>query len=306
MRASRHQRRIAAGPAGPRRGRGPGRARCRAPSASTGPASTGSAAGVGGEPGRAGRCARRRRRRARRRPGGRPASPPAARAGGRPARGSPAMQRTVSPRPAGGSLPVARQHCAIRAGMSPGGRKRRVVDVDHRAERGRRGRLVEQRRPRSSVSPQARMRLAEQPEAHHVAQEADRAVDAALVGEVGGRASSVSTGASSSTPTSDQVPRGDVRRAARVGERHADDRRRGVVRADRDHGRRGGQPGGLGHRRAAGGRATSPGSTERRQDPHGYVDPLGQPGGPGRGSGRRTAGSSRRSCARRPISPVSQ
>ena len=50
-------------------------------------------------------------------------------------------------------------------------------------------------------------RLLEQPQAHDVAQVADPAVDAALVGEVGQRGSPRSgPGASSSTPTSDHVP----------------------------------------------------------------------------------------------------
>ena len=56
--------------------------------------------------------------------------------------------------------------------------------------------------PRPLPGPDA---LAEQPQPHHVAEIAHPAVDAALVGEVR-RGSSVSTGSSSSTPTSDQVP----------------------------------------------------------------------------------------------------
>ena len=86
---------------------------------------------------------------------------------------------------------------------------------------------------RSSVTPRPQ-RLREQPGAHHVGEEPDPAVDAALVGEVGG------AGLVGEHRTveldADQPPgaAGDVRRVG-VGHRHADHRRRGVVRADRDH-----------------------------------------------------------------------
>ena len=145
-------------------------------------------------------------------------------------------------------------------GMSPGGRKRGSwMSIDRHA--GRRT-----PRPRRAASPgqlgaPRAQRLREQPDAHHVAQEPDPAVDAALVGEVGRRAASVRTGCSSSTPTSAPGAAGDVRRRSSLAHRHADHGGRGVVRADATTTRR----------RQPVASATSqraddvPGSTQRRQ-----------------------------------------
>ena len=114
-------------------------------------------------------------------------------------------QRTAATRAVGGGASRARRTTrAIRAGMSPGGRKRWSCTSTP-------GPVPAYARPPGStrqvgLAPGPH-RLAEQPGAHHVRQEADRPVDPALVGEVGEPASSVSTGSSSSRPASAQVPR---------------------------------------------------------------------------------------------------
>ena len=187
------------------------------------------------------------------------------------------MQRTVAPRVAGAAWPVgsagrrdARRHVA-------GRQERRVVDVDHRAAAGGRaasrssaGQVVG--RPRSRIDSCSSHRPMTLRRKRIVPSTPPSLVKFAA------RASSVSTGASSSTPTSDQVPLGDVReRRRRRG--HGDDRRRGVVRPDRDDRRRAGQPGAA---------ATS-----------GSSRPTTSPGS--RSGGRIPAGTSTRSA-----SPVAQ
>ena len=120
----------------------------------------------------------------------------------------------------------------MRAGMSPGGMKRRVVDVDERAagrQRGGGGEQVGERRGRPARH--VRMALLQQPQAADVAQEPGAAVDADLVGEVRGAAG---VGEDRRVELeADQRPgaAGDVGEAL-GGRRHADDRRGGVVRAD--------------------------------------------------------------------------
>ncbi len=89
----------------------------------------------------------------------------------------------------GTGWPAARQAAAIRAGMSPGGRKpgRRGRSTERSAgsAAGRQQRAAGRRQARRS---QSRSALLQQPQPHHVAQVPDRAVDAGLVGEVGGPA----------------------------------------------------------------------------------------------------------------------
>ena len=107
-----------------------------------------------------------------------------------------------------------------------------VLHVEHhlRSHVGRR--QVEQ--PRQVIGTPRPQGFRQKPGAHHVGEEPDPAVDAALVGEVGG------AGLVGDHRTveldADQPPRaaGDVRRVG-VGHRDADHRRRGVVRTDRDH-----------------------------------------------------------------------
>ena len=85
-------------------------------------------------------------------------------------------------------LPGRRQASAIRAGMSPGGRRSGSSGSISRAARA--GTAAASRSSRSSVDGDAvvlpgAQRLLQQPQAHDVAQVADGAVDADLVGEVG-------------------------------------------------------------------------------------------------------------------------
>ena len=98
------------------------------------------------------------------------------------------MQRTISAWRLRRRLPGARgRPAAIRAGMSPGGRNAGSSGSTTRRTPGTRGRRGEQR---GQVGAAARgcpgaQRLLQQPQAHDVAQVADGAVDADLVGEVG-------------------------------------------------------------------------------------------------------------------------
>ena len=144
-------------------------------------------------------------------------------------RGCSGRRPRACPRSAGSAARAAddpRGHVA-------GRQERRVVRVDTRAagrQRGRGGEDLAELDPEPAQVP-GPQRLAEQPEAHHVAQVADRPVDAALVGEVGpaarlGEHRRVELDA-------DQPPgaAGDVAEPGRR-RRHADDRRGGVVRAD--------------------------------------------------------------------------
>ena len=108
-----------------------------------------------------------------------------------------------------------------------------VVGVDERGERGRRlgdrGQLLVGRAV--AGRPQGAAALLDQPQADDVAQQPDRAAHAALVGEVGRAAwRRVITGAGTSRPISDQVPRRQERGRG-AGQRRAHDRGRRVVRA---------------------------------------------------------------------------
>ena len=128
--------------------------------ASTGPATTGSAAGVGGQ------LAQQRVPRAaadevddldRPRPVSRAASRDRPRVRGGEAVEDAAHERRAGP--AGPARPVASHASAIRAGMSPGREERRVVRVDDRAAgRQRRGRLEQRARGRSGVPARSHVR----------------------------------------------------------------------------------------------------------------------------------------------------
>ena len=125
----------------------------------------------------------------------------------RPARG---CRGCSAPRPTatvGRRRRARRTSAAIRAGMSPGGRNRGSSHVEDRHRPADAAAAGAQQSPARSVSPQVAQRLAEQPQAHHVAAGSGRvpSTPPSLV-KFGGPASSVSTGASSSTPTSAQVP----------------------------------------------------------------------------------------------------
>ena len=97
---------------------------------------------------------------------------------------------------------------AIRAGMSPGARKRSSLasKIGCPAVTSARPRSKLGRSTAFAVRLPLRTRLAQQPEPHHVVQIAHPAVDAALVGEVREAARLGEHGRSSSTPTSPQVP----------------------------------------------------------------------------------------------------
>ena len=89
-------------------------------------------------------------------------------------------------RPAGAAGRPRRRHAAIRAGMSPGARNDGSSGSNTGPPARQRGGGLEQRlerlrRARPLPRPQ---RLLEQPQAGDVAEEPDRAVDPALVGEV--------------------------------------------------------------------------------------------------------------------------
>ena len=203
------------------------------------------AAGVGGQLAQQRRCGRRRRPRARRRPRGRRARPacahvppvgqrqavedaahhlgPASRAPARPCSRQPARRSAPACRPAAGTRgssasTTVRSGSAVRPPPASSGA------------------------PGPSVAPRAQG-LLEQPQAHHVAQVADRAVDAALVGEV--RRAAARLGQHRRVELdADQRPgaAGDVRDGSSLGG-HADHRGRGVVGADRDHGHVGAEAG---------------------------------------------------------------
>ena len=96
------------------------------------------------------------------------------------------MQRTSGLAGRRGWLPVLRSAAAIRAGMSPGGRNAGSFGSTVGPPAGSVA-APASRRSRSAGSPASahvRMRFLQEPQAHHVAQEADRAVHAALVREV--------------------------------------------------------------------------------------------------------------------------
>ena len=189
----------------------------------------------------------------------------------------------------------------------------RVLHVEDRHRAGRRRRPPRAARPRSVAAPRAQG-LAEQPGAHHVGEEADGAVDAALVGEVGGAGRLGEHGVVELE--ADQAPgaEGEVGRVRPVERARRPRRRR--CRASRPR-----RPGARARRRprpprAAGCRSRSPGSTRSANRPraaararaissssHSPVRDVEQPGrrgvgalgDRGRRSARRPAGRARRS-----------
>ena len=177
------------------------------------------------------------------------------------------MHRTSAGLVAGIGWSRRRQAAAIRDGMSSGGRKDGSsgsmtgppAGSSPAATRsdGRSSGL-----PSSSQAPE---RFLEQPQPHDVAQVADPAVDATLVGEVPQPARLAQDRPVELDP--DQAPgaAGDVREVALDG-RHADDGRRRVVRPDEDQLRRGRETG-LGSNRIAQGADDVAGCAERRADP---------------------------------------
>ena len=202
--------------AGPRatprssRGRGPGRARCRSPSPR--PARR--------PPGRPLASAVSWHRSSLRLPppttwivadvAGRRGRPAFATAAANAAARLSRMQRTTAAGSTGGGSPARSTSAAIRAGMSPGGSSEASLGSMTGPPAGQRAGRGEQRGQRPAATPGALPgpdRLLEQPQAHHVAQEADPSVDAHLVREVGEPARRRSRiGASSSRPTRPQVP----------------------------------------------------------------------------------------------------
>ena len=118
------------------------------------------------------------------------------------------MQRTVSAWPRGTGWPVSRHSAAIRAGTSPGGRNRGSSQSTTAVNAGTR-----------AAAASSAGRSAGSPAAAHVRIDSDSShrpitlrrwrtvpsTPSSLVNPAT-RAASVSTGASSSTPTSDQVP----------------------------------------------------------------------------------------------------
>ena len=192
------------------------------------------------------------------------------------------MHRTTSGGSCGGRWPIARQAAVIRAGMSPGGRNTGSsgsITARSGGSPRRRGQQRVQAGPAGAgPGPHG---LLQQPQAHHVAQVPDRAVDARFVAEVGGPAGLGEHRLIQLHP--DQGPRaaGDVGEVAARG-RHGDHGGRGVMRADRDHGQRGGQPGlagGVGPQVADGSPGWRSGGNSRGGMPARSISP----GGPGLG-----------------------
>ena len=115
------------------------------------------------------------------------------------------MQRVIATGVSGTGSPASPARPRRRAGMSPGGSSRRVVDVDDGAQR---------RRPRPQPASSAGQVRPPHSRTHSVSTHSPitlrrkrivPSTPASLV-KSASRASSVSTGASSSSPTSDQVP----------------------------------------------------------------------------------------------------
>ena len=166
----------------------------------------------------------------------------------------------------------------------------RCVDVDHRPAGlelrrfGQQGLLV-RRLSRFAPGPQ---RLLQQPEAAHVAEVADPAVHPALVGEVGGPARLGEDRLVQLDPDQGPGAGRDVRERIVRG-RHPDHRGCGVVRPHRDHGRRGGQTGVLGHGRAEGADRL-PWLDQRREQVGRKVERGEELGRPGAGPGVQQSG----------------
>ena len=146
------------------------------------------------------------------------------------------MQRTVSACDCGGVCPVRAASAAMRAGMSPGGRNAgpsmstTVVSAGTRA-------AAASRSGRSAGSPASfQVRIDSWSTHRPMTLRRYRTVPstpASLV-KLAARLSSVSTGRSSSRPTSDHVPQ-EMYAKSLAGGRDRDDGRRGVVRADGPH-----------------------------------------------------------------------
>ena len=100
------------------------------------------------------------------------------------------MQRTSAGREVGGWLVEAPAGIGDACRHVAGRQEGRVIGVDDRSTRRQLPRGDEQRRQllRAAIELPGAKGFLEQPEAHHVAQETDPFVDAALVGEVGGAA----------------------------------------------------------------------------------------------------------------------
>ena len=145
------------------------------------------------------------------------------------------MQRAIPARPDGAGRPTRRQAAVILAGMSPGARKLGSSGIDDAAQRRGLG-CLRQQLPEAGravgAGPGAQAFL-HQPQAHHVGQVPDSAVDSRFVGEV-----CPSAGFAEDRLVefhAHQRPRSarDVgEAAARSG--HRRDGRSGVMRADRD------------------------------------------------------------------------
>ena len=149
-------------------------------------------------------------------------------------------------------------------------------------------------------SPHVRSVSLQQPGAHHVGEEPDPAVDAALVGEVRGPGllGEHRRGRARRRPA--PRCRGDVRRVVGL-HRDADHRGRGVVRADRDHRHDAADPlGDVGQQVADDARRGRRG--RGRASGRGRAGPSARCPTPG--CGRRAARWWRRWCARRRGSPV--
>ena len=97
------------------------------------------------------------------------------------------MHRTVSAGVSGAGCPRRRQASAMRAGMSPGGSRSGSSGSISRRHGRHVGRLPQQpvERHGDAVLLPGAQRLLQEPQPHDVAQVADRAVHAQLVGEVG-------------------------------------------------------------------------------------------------------------------------
>ena len=191
----------------------------------------------------------------------------------------------------------ARGHGVVRGA---GRQQPRVVDVDDRAQRrGVRQRLQQARQVgawHAGVGP-GPQRLRQHPQPDHVLEEADGAVDAALVGEVGGPGRLGEHRLVELEADERPGARGDVRRRL-VADGHGDDRGGGVVGADRDDRHVGGEAQLVGDGGEQGPDHV-PGGAQGRQERGRRCRP-GRPGrSPRRASGRRTARSWRRWCVRR-------
>ena len=157
------------------------------------------------------------------------------------------MQRTVSPRVAGGRCRCARQASAMRVGMSPGGRKAGSSASTTRVRTaGCGGRRVEQALAEVVGPPQ--LAQATRCSSHRpITLRRKRIVASTPPSLVKFASRAASVQHRRVELDADQRPgaRGDVGEGRAGGRRHRDDGGGGVVRPDRDDRRRGGQPGGF-------------------------------------------------------------